>query len=80
MDVICRFPGEDTLRYFAVITAQTELDAAPGLQVHYSDVIMSLVTSQITGVSVVYSILCLGADQRKHQSSASLAFVKEIHR
>ena len=31
--------------------------------------------SQITGVSIVYSTVCSGADQRKHQSSASLAFV-----
>ena len=31
--------------------------------------------SQITGVSIVYSAVCSGADQRKHQSSASLAFV-----
>ena len=30
---------------------------------------------QITGVSIVCSIVCAGADQRKHQSSASLAFV-----
>ena len=36
-----------------------------------SDVIMIAVTSQITGVSIVYSTVCSGADQRKHQSSAS---------
>ena len=47
---------------------------------YYSDVIMSTMTSQVTGVSVVYSTVCSGADQRKHQSSASLAFVQEIHR
>ena len=35
---------------------------------------------QITGVSIVYSTVCSGADQRKHQSSASLAFVRGIHR
>ena len=40
---------------------------------HYSDVIMSAVASQITSV-------CSGADHRKHQSSASLAFVRGIHR
>ena len=38
------------------------------------------VKSQITGVSTVYSIVCSGADQRLHQSSASLAFVRGIHR
>ena len=41
---------------------------------------MSAVASQITGVLIVYSTVCSGADQRKHQSSASLAFVWGIHR
>ena len=41
---------------------------------------MSGKTSQIIGVSIVWPIVCSGADQRKHQSSASLAFVREIHR
>ena len=44
-----------------------------------SDVIMSAMMFQITGV-IVYSTLCSGADQRKHQRSASVAFVKRIHR
>ena len=41
-----------------------------------------LVTSywQITGASFVYSTLCSGADQRKYQSSASLAFMGGIKR
>ena len=47
---------------------------------HYSDVIMSGVASQITSVSSVYSNTCSGADRRNHQSSASLAFVRGIHR
>ena len=41
---------------------------------------MSAMTSVITGVPIVYSTVCLGTDQRKHQSSASLAFVRRIHR
>ena len=45
---------------------------------HYSDVIMSAVASQITSLTIVYSIVHSGADQRKHQSSASLAFVREF--
>ena len=49
-------------------------------QVHYNDVIMTTVASQITSITVVYSIVYSGADQRKHQSSASLAFVWGIHR
>ena len=40
---------------------------------------MSAMASQITGVSTVYSTVCSGADQRKHHSSASLAFVRAIH-
>ena len=47
---------------------------------HYIDVIMTTMASQITSLTVVYSIVYSGADQRKHQSSASLAFVREIHR
>ena len=47
---------------------------------HYSDVIMSTMTSQITSVLIVYAAVCSGVDQRKHQSTASLAFVMGIHR
>ena len=47
---------------------------------HYSDVIMGAVVSQITSLTAVYSTVYSGADQRKHQSSASLAFVWGIHR
>ena len=36
--------------------------------------------SQITGVSIVYSTVCQGADQTKHQSSAPLAFARGIKR
>ena len=43
--------------------------------VHCSDIIMRAMVSLITGVSTVCSTVCSGADQRKHQSSASLAFV-----
>ena len=41
---------------------------------------MSSIASQITGVTIVCSTVASGADQRKHQSSASLAFVRGIHR
>ena len=47
---------------------------------HYSVVIMSAMTSQITDVSIVSSTVGSGADQRKHQSSVPLAFVRRIHR
>ena len=41
---------------------------------------MSAMASQVTGVSIVYSLFCSCADQRKQQSSASLSFVGVIHR
>ena len=47
---------------------------------HYSDVIMSPIASEITNVSIVCLAVCSGANQRKHQSSAPLAFVRGIHR
>ena len=47
---------------------------------HYNDVIMTTMASQITSLTVVYSTVYSDADQRKHQSSASLAFVWWIHR
>ena len=46
---------------------------------HYIDVIISAMASQITDVSIVCSNFWLGADQRKHQSSMSLVFVRGIH-
>ena len=49
-------------------------------EVHYYDVIMTTVASQITSLKIVYSTVYSDADQRKHQSSASLAFVRGIHR
>ena len=66
---------------------ESSLYTGPNLQhccvcrcVHYSDVITSAMATQIAGVSIVFSTVCSGADQRKHQSPASLAFVMRIHR
>ena len=47
---------------------------------HHNEVIMNSMASQITSLTIVYSTVYSGADQRKHQSSASLAFVRGIHR
>ena len=47
---------------------------------NYSDVIMSEVAYQITGVAIVYSTVCSGTDQTKYQSSVSLDFMRGIHR
>ena len=43
---------------------------------HYGGVIMGAMASQITSLAIVYSTVYSGSDQRKHQSSASLAFVR----
>ena len=42
---------------------------------HYSEIIISTMTSQVTGVSAI----CSTADQRKYESTVSLAFVRRIH-
>ena len=47
---------------------------------HYSDIIMSVMASKIISLMIVYSTVYSGTAQRKHQSSASLAFVRGIHR
>ena len=61
--------------YRATTIKQTMIDGD-----HYSDVIISTTTSQITSLAILYSTVYSGADQRKHQSSPSLAFVRGIHR
>ena len=53
----------------------------PGLLIfHNNDVMMSAMASQITNLTIVYSTVYSGADQRKHQSSASLPFVRGLPR
>ena len=47
---------------------------------HYCDVIMGAVASQITSLTIVFSTVYSDTDQRIHQSSASLAFVRGNHR
>ena len=41
---------------------------------------MGTVASQITSLTIFYSTVYSGIDERKHQSSVSLAFVRGIHR
>ena len=50
------------------------------MSTNYDDVIMTAIASQITSLIIVFSSIYSGADQSKHQSSASLAFVRGIHR
>ena len=47
---------------------------------HYNDVILGAMASQITSLTIVYSTVYSRADQRKHQTYASLAFVRGIRR
>ena len=47
---------------------------------HYGNVIMSAMASKITTPTIACSAVYAGADQRKHKSSASLAFVRGILR
>ena len=54
----------------------TVLLSSLGVLLHYSDIIMSAMASQIISLSTV----CLGTDQIKHQSSVSLDFVRGFHR
>ena len=61
--------------YFQLYTCCAKMDV-----VHYRDVIMGVTASQITSLTIVFSTVYSDADQRKHQSSASLAFVRGIHR
>ena len=66
-----RIVRDDWINTGAVVTICT---------VHYSEVIMGTMASQITSLAIVYTTDYSSADQRKHQSSASLAFVRGIHR
>ena len=49
-------------------------------RVYSITVMMSATASHITSPAIVYSTVYPDANQRKHQSSASLAFVRGIHR
>ena len=71
-----------TLKYLSTrsIIPYFDLVRLVWLSHFHSDVIMNAMVSQITGVSIVCLAVCSGADQRKHQSSASFAFVRGIHR
>ena len=59
---------------------RTCLTTISNLHTHYDDAIMGAIASQITSLTIVYSVVYSDAYQRKHQSAASLAFVRGIHR
>ena len=60
--------------------SMVNVNATQSISFHYNDVKMSAIASQITSLTIVCSTVYSGADQRWHQSSASLAFVSGIHR
>ena len=83
--IFAKFSSLATQNIVKITTSRTASDGnliksdISGLVMHYSDVIMNAMVSQITSLTIAYSTVYSGADQRK-QSSASLAFVRGIHR
>ena len=63
-----------------VTTMQALCHVVEFLQLHYSNIIMGMMATQITCNMIVYSTVYSGTDERKHQSYASLSFVRGIHR
>ena len=65
--------------YFRSLSSQVRRVLGFLLWVHYNNVIMSAMASQITSPTIVYSTVYSGAHQRNHQNFASLAFLRGIH-
>ena len=71
----CEIPaidGTSNCSFSKIITRHTYI-------CHYSEIIMGWTAPQITSLTIVSQPFIQGADQTNHQSSASLAFVREIH-
>ena len=80
--ILSRGPGW-ILKRVPVVTISNKVEnnhLGMAWPIHYSDVTMGTMASKITSLTIVYSTVYSGADQRKHHSSASLAFVRGIHR
>ena len=74
------FPSGHWICVVRIAMLLFSIERADWPKLHYYDVIMGAKPSQITSLAIVYSTVYSGANQRKHQSSASLAFVRGIHR
>ena len=74
------YSASSIIRVKIILTQFVKTHFCKFFQNHLNDVILSAMASQITGVSTVYSTVCSAADQRKHQRSASLAFVRGTRR
>ena len=70
---LCMFLGSNSPGYMYLVQVIKITITFPSCTCIIQYVIMSTVASQITSVSIVCSTVVSGADQRKHQSSASLA-------
>ena len=71
---------QQKFRWWLNIPSAAIFDKISPAILYYSDVIMSVMASQITSVLIVYSTAFSGEDQGKHQGSTSPAFVRGIHR
>ena len=69
--------SSNALKHICVLNWSLEEKKKHG---NYNDVIMGAIAFQITSLTTVLSTVYLDTDKRKHQSSASLAFVWGIHR
>ena len=68
-----------TCIYHIIIMSLSFIDYDQESLYHYCDAIMKAMALQITSLAIVYSTVHSSADQRKHQRSVSLAFVRVIH-
>ena len=67
------------IRYlFITESAQPQYQENTDNDYYYSDIMMGATASQITSLTIVYLTVYSGADQRKYQSSASLALWGEF--
>ena len=74
--------NSDSLSFFSLCSFQQRMLCLRRFFIskHHNDVTIGAMASQLTSLTTIYSTVYSGADQGKHQSSASLAFVRGIHR
>ena len=80
MSSYCFSYGYLTCLLYWFVGSLNEILISSTANAHYSDVMMGAMASQITSLTIICSTVYSGADQRKHQSSAPLAFLRGIHR
>ena len=74
--------NSDSLSFFSLCSFQQRMFCLRRFFIskHHNDVTIGAMASQLTSLTTIYPTVYSGADQGKHQSSASLAFVRGIHR